>query len=76
LNVLCERAFFVASATMGNICALMSHTRPGDEVILEADPHTNARTIAEELAQIKGIKINLNTVQTNMIYCDVSQLKI
>lgn len=41
-----------------------------------ADDHANARTIAEELAQIKGIEINLNTVQTNMIYCDVSQLKI
>lgn len=35
-----EEALFVASGTMGNLCALMSHTRPGDEVILEGDSHT------------------------------------
>lgn len=35
-----EAALFVASGTMGNLCALMSHTHPGDEVILEADSHT------------------------------------
>jgi threonine aldolase len=35
-----ESALFVASGTMGNLCALMSHTRPGDEVILEGDSHT------------------------------------
>ena len=35
-----EAALFVASGTMGNLCALMSHTRPGDEVILEAESHT------------------------------------
>ena len=32
-----EAALLVTSGTMGNLCALMSHTRPGDEVILEAD---------------------------------------
>jgi len=35
-----EAALFVASGTMGNLCALMSHTRPGDEIIVEADSHT------------------------------------
>jgi len=35
-----ESALFVASGTMGNLCALMSHTNSGDEVILEADSHT------------------------------------
>jgi len=34
-----EAAMFVASGTMGNLCALMSHARPGEEVILEADAH-------------------------------------
>lgn len=34
-----EAAMFVASGTMGNLCALMSHTHPGEEVILEADAH-------------------------------------
>lgn len=35
-----ESSLFVASGTMGNLCALMSHTRPGDEVVLEAESHT------------------------------------
>jgi threonine aldolase len=35
-----EAALLVASGTMGNLCALMSHTHPGDEVILEAESHT------------------------------------
>jgi threonine aldolase len=34
-----EAAMFVASGTMGNLCALLSHTCPGEEVILEADSH-------------------------------------
>ena len=34
-----EAALFVPSGTMGNQIALRVHTRPGDEVILEADSH-------------------------------------
>lgn len=34
-----ERGLFVPSGTMGNLIALLSHTQPGDEVILEADSH-------------------------------------
>jgi len=34
-----EAALFVASGTMGNLCALMSHTHPGEEVILEVNAH-------------------------------------
>jgi len=34
-----EAAMFVSSGTMGNLCALISHTHPGEEVILEADSH-------------------------------------
>ena len=41
-----------------------------------SDDHTNARYIAEKLAQIKGIEIDLNTVQTNMIYCNITKLKV
>ncbi len=32
-------AIFVPSGTMGNLVCLLSHTRPGDEVIFEADAH-------------------------------------
>ncbi|MFQ6116984.1 MAG: low-specificity L-threonine aldolase [Candidatus Bipolaricaulia bacterium] len=34
-----EAALFVPSGTMGNQVAVKVHTRPGDEVILEADSH-------------------------------------
>lgn len=34
-----EAALFVPSGTMGNLCAVISHTRPGDEVLLEVESH-------------------------------------
>jgi threonine aldolase len=34
-----EASLFVPSGTMGNLCALLSHTRAGEEVILEGDSH-------------------------------------
>lgn len=34
-----EAALFISSGTMGNLLALMSHTQPGDEVVLEAESH-------------------------------------
>ena len=34
-----EAAVFVASGTMGNTCALLAHTRLGDEIIVEQDCH-------------------------------------
>ncbi|MBI2461857.1 MAG: aminotransferase class I/II-fold pyridoxal phosphate-dependent enzyme [Candidatus Rokubacteria bacterium] len=34
-----EAALFVASGTMGNQVAVMTHTRPGQEVIVDADAH-------------------------------------
>ncbi len=34
-----EAALFVASGTMGNLLALLAHTRPGNEVILESGSH-------------------------------------
>lgn len=34
-----EAALYVASGTMGNTCALLAHTQPGDEVILEELAH-------------------------------------
>ena len=40
------------------------------------EDHVNARYIAEELVKVNGLQINLNTVQTNMVYCDISQTKV
>jgi threonine aldolase len=34
-----EASLFVPSGTMGNLCALLSHTQAGEEVILEGDSH-------------------------------------
>ena len=34
-----EAAIFVPSGTMGNLVCLIAHTRPGDEVIFEANAH-------------------------------------
>lgn len=34
-----EKALFVASGTMGNLVSILTHTHPGDEVILEANAH-------------------------------------
>ncbi len=39
-----------------------------------ADDHRNARRLAEGLAEIPGLKINLQLVQTNMVRVDVSPL--
>ena len=34
-----EAALFVASGTMGNLCAVMAHCRPGEAVILDPQSH-------------------------------------
>src|SRR5438128_4526843 len=34
-----EGALFVPSGTMGNLCALLSHTEPGQEVLVEGESH-------------------------------------
>lgn len=34
-----EAAMLVASGTMGNLVALMTHATPGDEIIIDADAH-------------------------------------
>jgi threonine aldolase len=41
-----EASLFVPSGTMGNLCALISHTQPGQEVILEVDSHIFQNEVA------------------------------
>src|ERR1700730_582746 len=41
-----EAALFVPSGTMGNLCPLLSHTQPGQEVILEIDSHIFQNEVA------------------------------
>jgi len=38
------------------------------------EDHKNARILAEGLNEIEGIKVDLETVQTNMVYFDVEKL--
>jgi len=39
-----------------------------------AEDHANARFLAEQIASIEGLRLNLDSVQTNMAYVDVSGL--
>src|SRR5947209_18206217 len=41
-----EASLFVPSGTMGNLCALLSHTQPGQEVIPEIDSHIFQNEVA------------------------------
>jgi threonine aldolase len=41
-----EASLFVPSGTMGNLCALLSHAQPGDEVIVEIDSHIFQNEVA------------------------------
>src|SRR5207248_4138459 len=41
-----DASLFVPSGTMGNLCALLSHTRPGQEIILEIDSHIFQNEVA------------------------------
>jgi threonine aldolase len=34
-----DASLFVPSGTMGNLCAVVTHAKPGDEVIVEVDSH-------------------------------------
>jgi threonine aldolase len=41
-----EAALLVPSGTMGNLCALLAHTNPGDEVLVEAESHIFTSEVA------------------------------
>jgi threonine aldolase len=39
-----------------------------------ADDHSNARTLAEGLAEMPGVRCDLSRVQTNLVYFDLDQM--
>src|SRR5260370_33442642 len=47
-----EASLFVPSGTMGNLCALLSHTQAGEEVIVEGDSHI----FHSEVAGASGVR--------------------
>ena len=57
-----EASLFVPSGTMGNLCALLSHAHPGDEVIVEVDSHIFQNETASA-AVVGGLQLRpLDTV--------------
>jgi threonine aldolase len=49
-----EAALLVISGTMGNLCALMAHANPGDEVFLDSQSHIYAYA-AGGMANVAGL---------------------
>lgn len=41
-----------------------------------AEDHANARALAEGAARLSGVKVDLSSVQTNMVYVDVAGVGI
>lgn len=39
-----------------------------------AEDHANARTLAEGLAELPGVKCDLSRVQTNLVYFDLDRM--
>jgi len=52
-----EAALFVPSGTMGNLLAIMTHTVPGDEIIVERESHTFNYEVGGAAA-LAGVQIN------------------
>ena len=52
-----EAALFVPSGTMANTIAILAHTQPGDEVIVERESHTFNYEVAGA-AVMGGIQLN------------------
>lgn len=52
-----EAALFTPSGTMANTIAIMAHTQPGDEVIVERDSHTFNYEVAGA-AVLGGVQLN------------------
>ncbi|CAI9091483.1 OLC1v1026528C1 [Oldenlandia corymbosa var. corymbosa] len=55
VGVLCAAAYIALQENVGK---------------LEGD-HKRAKTLAEGLNKIKGLKVDLDSVQTNIVYCDI-----
>jgi threonine aldolase len=70
-----EAALFVASGTMGNLCALKSHTKPGDEIILEADSHIYYNEVGG-FASLAGLSPRLIEGESGIMTVDVIKNRI
>ncbi|MCD9638195.1 putative low-specificity L-threonine aldolase 1, partial [Datura stramonium] len=55
---------------IGVLCAAASVALQENLVKLEGD-HRNAKILAEELNKISGLKVDIATVETNIVYCHI-----
>lgn len=53
-----EAAMFVPSGTMANLCAVVAQTRPGDEVVVDAEAHVVVYEAAGS-AVVGGVQLHL-----------------
>jgi threonine aldolase len=67
-----EAAIFVPSGTFSNQLALISHTTPGDEVILDQESHI---VLHETAAASQIAKVQLFTLESNHGIWDLEKLK-
>ena len=70
-----EAALFVPSGTMGNLCALISHARPGQDVILEQFCHI-MRAESGGYANIAGLAVRPVTTAFGVITPQVFEAEI
>src|SRR5437868_12977250 len=67
-----EASLFVPSGTMGNLCALISHARPGQEIILEIDSHIFQNEVAgaSVVGDRKSTRLNSSHVSISYaVFC-------
>jgi threonine aldolase len=67
-----EASLFVPSGSMGNLCAILSQTQPGDEVIVESDSHIYNAELASG-AVIGGVQ--MRPLETRDGRLDPAQVK-
>lgn len=83
-----EAGLFVPSGTMGNLVSIMALAPHGTEIIAAPglvaldqmidripEDHENARKLAHGLADIPGFTVDLETVQSNLVFADISDGK-
>lgn len=70
-----EEALFLPSGTMGNQCAVMTHTRRGDEVICGEQCHIVIHEVGAT-AVLSGVSLRTLKSPDNMIHPEVLELAI
>ena len=70
-----EAALLVTSGTQGNLVSLLSHTRPGDEILVEESSHIHLNEVGSA-ARIAGVMTRTYTSQNGVPSIEDLQSKI